>query len=112
MGQDKALYYENTEDKIEAYTNMHVLSCKAIDHVKVENVKRSRTFITTAWDLIQWQSVSTISESDGVEYTVTDHRSFTLNQAAINNTENKTKIVSASATPNSSHGYQIRCIKE
>lgn len=113
LGQDKALYYENTEDKIDiAYTNMHVLRCNAIDHVKVENVKRSRRLITTAWGLIPWESVSTISEEDGEEYTVTNHRSFTLNQAAINNTENKTRLVSTYATPDSSHGYQIRCIKE
>ena len=113
LGQDKALYYENTEDKIDiAYTNMHVLRCNAIDHVKVENVKRSRRSITTAWGLIPWESVSTISEEDGEEYTVTNHRSFTLNQPAINNTENKTRLVSTYATPDSSHGYQIRCIKE
>ena len=113
LGQDKALYYENTEDKIDlAYTNMHVLSCKARDHVKVENVKRSRRLITTSWDLISWETVNTISEGYGDEYTVTSHSSFTLNQAAINRTEEKDKISSTSATPNSSYGYQIRCIKE
>ena len=113
LGQDKALYYENTEDKIDvAYTNMHVLSCKAIDHVKVENVKRSRLLITIAWDLIAWETVNTISEGYGTEYTVTDHSSFTLKQYDINRTEEKNKLSYDSATPDTSNGYQVRCVKE